>query len=893
MTEIHTLYLVHNSHTDIGYTHEQPIVWEMHNRILWEALDLAERYADQESDGAFRWTVETTSVLLNWLKHASVRDIERFIALERAGRIEVTGMFVNITPLYDIDQLMESLQVIGHLRETYGLRITSAMNCDVNGVPWPLVDLLLDAGIGGFSMAINPHSGGPLRPRPHVFWWEGPSGRRLPTLNGWPYDKGWALGIGRDIEEFEQVWWPRAIRYLDEIGYPLPILMLQTLHPFGDNCPPLDYTATINAWNSKGKGPRIIMATPRDWWQAVQPYLAQLPTLRGDWTDFWSFGTMSSAREEGLARQSRGRLRTADALYAALHALPVNGARRWIDHSYPTYRAQAWEMLHLWGEHTWGVDDSVWQPDSDDTASGWYHKAYYGYNARSLSLLLQRDALAELARYLPTGGADTLLVFNPLPWERTLSGSIPPAQATPRGSVDDGTSSRHHLDRAKRHRWHEEDLLAQPEEARQLLPPTRVPGFGYTLVKRADLLVRLPVHDQRDTAVIENQRFRLRVNRECGGIVSLYDKCLDWEWANQGHTYALNTVVHEEVADHTHPKARDLQYKHQWPTENVEIPIGWRPDWRARRTCPQELLSHTVYETPLGQVITQTLRLNALPAVIHQRIFLPSYADFVECESRWHMGLTTHPEAVYVLFPLNLPGAVARYDLGGQPVIAGEEQLPAVCRDYFTAQGWVDFSSAQMGMTIALPENPMFQLGDFHFSDYQQTLQLDEATLLAWVVNNYWETNFRAHQPGIVHARYRLLPHTGGFDESAAHRAGLEAQYADPLLQHLGEPRIAGGTLPESGSLLHLPGAPFYVLRVQPGAERGTIMLRLLNASESAQTAVVKSALLEIDCAHQCDFFGRAAEPLTVANGAVTVEIPARRTAVFQFNVHLNKEFSK
>ena len=34
------------------------------------------------------------------------------------------------------------------------------MNCDVNGENWPLVDLLLDLGIEGFTMAINTHFGG-------------------------------------------------------------------------------------------------------------------------------------------------------------------------------------------------------------------------------------------------------------------------------------------------------------------------------------------------------------------------------------------------------------------------------------------------------------------------------------------------------------------------------------------------------------------------------------------------------------------------------------------------------------------------------------------------------------------------------------------------------------
>ena len=38
MPQIETLYLVHHSHTDVGYTHDQPIVWELHTRFIDEAL---------------------------------------------------------------------------------------------------------------------------------------------------------------------------------------------------------------------------------------------------------------------------------------------------------------------------------------------------------------------------------------------------------------------------------------------------------------------------------------------------------------------------------------------------------------------------------------------------------------------------------------------------------------------------------------------------------------------------------------------------------------------------------------------------------------------------------------------------------------------------------------
>lgn len=911
MPPIDTLYLVHHSHTDIGYTSDQPVVWDMHTRFIDEALDLAERYAHHDGDGAFRWTVETTAVLQHWLAHASPAEIDRLVALEKAGRVEVTGMYLNITPLYDTDQVVESLQAVGALRRDYGFDIRHAMNCDVNGQNWPLADLLLDAGISGFSMAINTHFGGALQPRPLPFLWRGPSGRTLPTYNGWTYDKGWTFGIGRSLAEFGDTWWPRAQRYLDEIGYPLPFIMIQSYHPFGDNGSAYDFTPFIDAWNATGRTPHIVMATPHTWWQAVQAHHDQLPTLAGDWTDYWNFGAVSSAREQAINRQSRARLRTADSLHAATHLLAQTaagatarepgGKRLWSQRSYARHRADAWRSLHLWDEHTWGADFSIRAPASDDTAAQWHHKAHYAYTARSLSLLLQRDGIGDLARYVNRAAADDLLIFNPLPWPATIAGLIRPEQAEPRGRDDDGTAGRHHLDRQYEPRWYPEmaGMIAEQGRAPLLLRPTTLPGFGYAVIARADLTMSgaAPTPDPavhhtkldpsavtvNETATVENHRFRLTFDRARGGIVSLFDKQLECEWVARGDV-PLHTYVHEEVADKQSPWPRKLLYRQDWQIASAEIPIGWQTGWRARRTRPTQVLSHKVYRTLLGVAVIQELEAAGCEGVLTQRVFLPDHADFVECEAWWDQGLSTHPQAAYLLFPFDLPGATPRFDLGGQPVVAGQDQLPGVCRDYFTVQGWVDFSDDARGVTVALPDNPLVMLGDFHFGDYQQEFNLGQATLLGWVSNTYWETNFRAHQPGRVRSRYRLYPHAGGFDEAQAHRWGLETAHDEPLAQPLGEPQITQPALPMAGSLLTLPEPPVLVLHIKPagdvGAAAGSVLVRLLNASDQPQPATLGSALLRIVAAQECDLFANPVAELPVTQGQVTVTLAPRQVKV-------------
>ena len=56
-------------------------------------------------------------------------------------------------------------------------------------------------------------------------------------------------------------------------------------------------------------------------WERVKTHQADLETVRGDWTDYWNFGCISSARETSIALTTRSRLYRSDALFAALNAL--------------------------------------------------------------------------------------------------------------------------------------------------------------------------------------------------------------------------------------------------------------------------------------------------------------------------------------------------------------------------------------------------------------------------------------------------------------------------------------------------------------------------------------------------------------------------------------------
>ena len=77
---IKEILFVHHSHTDIGYTHPQPVVLELHRRFIDEALDIAEATQDYDDETRFNSTCEVTGITENWWKTASNANRDRFLA---------------------------------------------------------------------------------------------------------------------------------------------------------------------------------------------------------------------------------------------------------------------------------------------------------------------------------------------------------------------------------------------------------------------------------------------------------------------------------------------------------------------------------------------------------------------------------------------------------------------------------------------------------------------------------------------------------------------------------------------------------------------------------------------------------------------------------------------
>jgi len=104
-----TIYLVQHSHTDIGYTRPQSEILAEHMRYIDYALDYCDQTDKLPDEAKFRWTCESSWVAREYIRTRPDSQIMRLLKRIREGRIEVTGMFANMSEIADENTLIDFL----------------------------------------------------------------------------------------------------------------------------------------------------------------------------------------------------------------------------------------------------------------------------------------------------------------------------------------------------------------------------------------------------------------------------------------------------------------------------------------------------------------------------------------------------------------------------------------------------------------------------------------------------------------------------------------------------------------------------------------------------------------------------------------------------------------
>lgn len=867
MPAINRIYLTSHTHTDIGYTDHQDTVFRQHLGFIDQAIELGEATAHYPEEARYKWTCELTAFVERYFQQRPAAQIERFLALHRRGQMAVAGMQYHWTPMLSAGGMLRSLLPVRRLRDEYGINISAAMQCDVNGASWLWADLLPAIGIDALTMSINMHRGARPMPDLKAFWWRGPAGRRLLAYNGPHYLYGiFRYGLS-DMTYVDELL-PAQIKKLESReDYPYDFLYAQITHPARvDNGPPLPNLADfVREWNASGRQPRIIFTTIDGFTRMLRDeYGETLEEWQGDWADWWADGVGSSIYETSLNRQTEELLPLLDYL-----AIQVDGSD--LD-----LIEEAWHLVSLYDEHTWGGFASIRRPHSPFTRANYNRKASFAYGGYGLTHELIAEAGRELAgkitgcaaegdvwrrwgQYISADPADApdnyhYLVLNTCGWARHIRHPIPPDMggAAPHGLLEQFLIGNYRED---------PPLIADVPE--NLMLDLQLPAFSYATVAPS----AIPAADSAaiSSGAIENRWYRLRLDPISGGLLSWYDKELQRELADAEALWRFGQYVYEWV---DHPDDRRAIFALDFDREDFGIR---HKDTPFRRSGPSEVEIMPARKLPDRVEIEARMHAKGAKS-LKARYSLPHHQKTLHIDMLIDKEFVTLAEAVYLPFPLKLDGHSFHLDLNGLPLEPEREQLPGSCRDWYGIHRWAEVGDAGASVTLVPLDSPLIQVGGITTGRWAEALDTSQPTLVSWALHNHWDTNFKASQGQAILQRCRLTS-SSEYDPAASSRFAIENSLPPLIL------RVPGADLGMSGTFMTADPQGACELQLKRAADGRGLIIHAINFGEDRVEQWLAFPAAKLVHACHCDPVEADGEPLSIDNGGITLKVPPRSLA--------------
>ncbi|MEN6428353.1 MAG: polysaccharide lyase family protein [Phycisphaerales bacterium] len=783
-----TVYITPHSHTDIGYTEIQTAIEARQVQNLLDGIAAAKRTAGYPEGSRFVWNVEVLWAADLYLRRLNDQQRADFLDAVKSGQVVLNGMYLNeLTGLCRPEELVRLFRYATELAERTGVPIDAAMISDVPGYTWGTVTAMAHAGVRYFSVAPNyfDRIGTILRTWENKpFYWMGPDGQSkvLVWIPFWGYAMSHRYGqmSPRLVEEFSDG--------LEERGYPFDIAYVRW-SGHGDNAVP-DPTICefVKDWNAKYTWPRFVISGTSEAFRAFeQRYGDKLPVVRGDWTPYWEDGAGSSALETAMNRASSDRLTQAETLFAMLKPS-----------EYPAAAFEdAWNMVLLYSEHTWGAWCSVTEPQRKETLEQWEIKRGYAESADKQSL----ELLASAVGTAPDEGA--VDVYNTLSWPRTELVTVPKDLSAAGDLVLDGAGRA---------------IPSQRLASGELVFLARnVPPFAARRYSVVPGVSRAKGRATAQDATLDNGVIRVRVDEQTGGIVKLTAKGI------RGNL--VDTSGGETLNDYLYLVGDDL--KNLQRSGPVSIRVG--------ENGP--LVASLIIESvaPGCKRLVRELRVVAeldcveiINTLDKERLQVKSY------------HAKEGKESVNFAFPFAVPNGDILLDIPLGVMRPEADQMPSACKNWFTVGRWADVSNSDRGVTWVTLDAPLLQVGGITAtllgsqSDPNVWRERVEPTqkLYSWAMNNHWGTNYRAYQEGPTVFRFVLQPHRR---RDVAQASRLATGFSQPLLAVQSQ-----GAKPPGKPLLAVEPEEVIVTALKPSDDGRALIVRLFDASGKTRSARLK-----------------------------------------------------
>ncbi|NVM24188.1 MAG: glycoside hydrolase, partial [Desulfobacterales bacterium] len=384
---------------------------------------------------------------------------------------------------------------------------------------------------------------------------------------------------------------------------------------------------------------------------------------------------------------------------------------------------------------------SISQPDSDFTKAQWKIKQAFALDADTKSQKLLKSSLAGRQNAAKTVAA--VDVFNTCSWARTDLVVLPKDWNLPGDMVKDADGQ-----------WVHSQRLSTGELAfvAKNVPPLAAGRFTFGIYPPV-LLPIIQGSAKVNGTRLSNALLTVTIDDKTGTIASFKRKDISFDLVNGKSGLGLNDYFYVAGRDPKDPQRNG----------RVKVRVKER-----------------------GPLVASLLIESAAPGChkLTREVRIIAWIDRVDIINIIDKQKIYKQEGVHLAFPFNVPEGVMRMDTPWAVVQPEVDQLPGACKNYFTVQRWVDVSNEDYGVTWATVDAPLVEVGAITSDPRGKTVGWikhiePSTTLYSYVMNNYWETNYKAGQEDPTTFRYSIKPHKR-FDSGSAARFGTER--SQPLI---------------------------------------------------------------------------------------------------------------
>lgn len=766
-TEVQDIIIVFKMHFDIGYTDwSESVLQKYTTSMMEETLASVKKTESLPKEDQFVWTMP------GWpakyiLENASPQYRAEVEAAFKKGRFAVHALpFTVETESSDLETLVRGMSYSSAINRASGNPLVrGAKMTDVPSHSWVLPTLLTHAGVKILHIGCNSGSTSPAVPA--LFWWEGPDGSRVLTIN-------WAEYYGSGVmppKYWKYKTWMAMIHTHENTGAPTPDQV----------------AAVLKEAREKAPNARVRIGQLEDFYEAIMKENPVIPVVKGDMPDTWIHGYMSMPREVKDNKWSQRLIYQAEALNTQLKGwgLPTEEVAKYV--------AQAAEKSLLFDEHTFGLAMShghqdFWKYGEDFVKSrgeggydyiqeSWYEKGDHVHKALQQVMPFWRRNIRQLANAVDVAGKK-VVVYNSLPWQRSgevlCYTEIYQKNFTIKALKDESTGVIVPVNNiGNQLSFHASDL----------------PSMGYktysVLTEYQGTFIRKTRVDSVQRA-LENDYFRLVINPKNGSLLSVFDKMQQKEMVGGNEVYGFGEYVQEKFGDEEIKRYNSAYVKpgqHGWADPEMTRPLGANLKYRQVRG----MLDHIVYTEGVSSV-----KATAFCKTTDGESYSLSYTLYDQSsyvEVNWHMDAKKadpQPEGGWLAFPFDLKDPSFRLGRTGAVVDPTRDFIKNTNHDYyFLNTGLALFDAKGHGFGLNTPQAPGVSLdrpGLFRFSG---EFIPKKPNVFVNLFNNQWGTNFTEWIEGSLSAKVYLwsikdYAHESGLiTPTEETRSPLQAVYVD------------------------------------------------------------------------------------------------------------------